>query len=176
MLPQSPTVLRLMETKDLDMILSWRNSPNVRNYMFNSSIISLKDHSAWFSREKNNPRRHLLILEDESIPLGFVNLHQSESGESGTWGFYSSPTAPKGTGRSIGRSALTYCHEVIGLKQLTGDVLGFNEKSIKLHTFLGFTRTSIRKDNASGNGNCFEILTFSIDIPAWYIQNSIKHQ
>lgn len=176
MLGQSLSVLRLLDKSDLDMVLSWRNSPAVCRFMFNTSEISFQDHSLWFSNESHNPNRHLLILELDGTPHGFVNLLQSESLDSATWGFYAAPSAPKGTGRAIGQATLTYCHEVIGLKQLIGEVLSFNQRSIRLHQYLGFSQARIVESNPTYDHNSYETIIFSLDIPQWYLQNKSKQQ
>ena len=111
--------------------------------MYTHQVITLEEHSLWFERTSQDPDRHLLIFETDEAPLGFINIHQVARGSVADWGFYTAPDAPKGTGRALGAAVLRYAFETLALKKLCGQVLAFNERSIRFHLTLGFHREGI---------------------------------
>ena len=49
---------------DADMLLAWRNDPEVRSVSFNGSIIQPAEHQQWLARSIAMPDRILLMAED----------------------------------------------------------------------------------------------------------------
>ena len=41
--------LRPLQADDKDQILAWRNSPDVRAYMYTDHVISPDEHARWFA-------------------------------------------------------------------------------------------------------------------------------
>ena len=41
--------LRRLEDEDRTRILAWRNSPDVRAYMYTDHVIAPEEHAAWFA-------------------------------------------------------------------------------------------------------------------------------
>lgn len=130
--------IRSMTEADLATVLSWRNHPEVRRYMYTSHEIKLEEHQKWFALANDNPDIALLIYEEDGEPKGFVNFTRSRSKKVADWGFYIAPGAAKGTGRRLGHSALSHAFSCLGLHKVCGQALGFNERSISFHLSLGF--------------------------------------
>lgn len=155
--------VRAMIREDLETVLSWRNHPSVRLFMYNQHEISQDEHQCWFERSQNNNGTHLLIFEIDNKPLGFINFTREYGGSVADWGFYTSPTAPKGTGRQLGRTALTYAFGLLKLHKVCGRVLAYNTRSIKFHQNLGFKlEGTLRKHHFDGQAYhdiaCFGLL------------------
>ena len=134
--------LRPMLAADLDMVLTWRNHPDVRRHMYNQGEISREEHTRWFEEASHDPQRHLLILEVDTEPRAYVNFRCNQRAEA-TWGFYAAPLAPKGTGRLLGGAALGYAFRTLGLSRLWGEVLNDNVASQNFHLRQGFKLESI---------------------------------
>ena len=132
--------LRLLEDKDLTMVLAWRNSDRVRSNMFNNHIITMDEHLAWFSRLRQKKNDVCLIFEWQGKPVGALNFvdHDLEH-HTCHWGFYlGSELLPRGMGTVMGYLGLRYAFEKIGVDCLFGEVLTFNRASINFHNRLGF--------------------------------------
>ena len=159
----SSEAIRRMTEADLELVLTWRNNPDVRRYMYTGHEITLQEHMAWFSKVSKDSKRHLLIYEDGSVPLGFINIHEIASGGIADWGFYAAPSSPKGTGCSLGNAALRYVFSEVGFYKLCGQVIAFNERSIKFHQKLGFLQEGVlRQQHFDGleyhDVHCFGLL------------------
>jgi UDP-4-amino-4,6-dideoxy-N-acetyl-beta-L-altrosamine N-acetyltransferase len=131
-------LIRHMEESDIEQVLSWRNHPDIRRYMYTQHEISLAEHTRWFNNASMDTARQLLIFESDGVAQGFVNLHEFAAGGIANWGFYVAPDAPKGTGRHLGQCLLRHAFRVLSLHKLCGQALGFNERSIQFHLHLAY--------------------------------------
>ncbi len=138
MIAQAAPRLRRMQEADLAKVLLWRNAPEIRRWMLNADEISPENHAAWFLRASADPDRALLLVEVKGAPIGFVQFSGLRSREAPEWGFYVAPDAPKGSGATLGKLALTYAFVTLGLTRLIGRTLTANGPSIRFHEKFGF--------------------------------------
>lgn len=164
----TPASIRRMAEGDLELVLSWRNHPEVRRYMFAQHEISPGEHARWFARASQDPRRYLLILESGKTPLGFINIHEVANGGIADWGFYAAPEAPKGTGRALGAAALRYAFEEVELLKLCGQALGFNERSIRFHQAMGFQQEGVLRQQHFDGQQYHDIVCFGLLASEWH--------
>jgi UDP-4-amino-4,6-dideoxy-N-acetyl-beta-L-altrosamine N-acetyltransferase len=156
-----------MKESDLERVLSWRNHPEVRRYMYTQHAISLEEHARWFARVSQDPERHLLVFEIDKSPLGFISIHPIASGGIADWGFYAAPDAPKGTGRALGQAALRYAFEAACLHKLCGQALAFNERSIRFHLSLGFQREGVLRQQHFDGQHYHDVVCFGLLANEW---------
>lgn len=157
-----------MNERDLAQILSWRNHPNVRRYMYTNHEISFEEHTRWFARASQDVDRHILIFEIDSTPFGFINIHLIGRGGVADWGFYTAPDAPKGTGRTLGQAVLGYVFEAAGLHKLCAQVLAFNEHSIRFHLNLGFKQEGVLCQQHFDGLQYHDVLCFGLLANEWH--------
>ncbi|WP_298624453.1 UDP-4-amino-4,6-dideoxy-N-acetyl-beta-L-altrosamine N-acetyltransferase [uncultured Zoogloea sp.] len=163
--------VRPMNERDLDRVLSWRNHPEVRRYMYTQHEISIDEHARWFARASQDPERHLLVFEINMAPVGFINIHQIASGGIADWGFYAAPDAPKGTGRALGEVVLRYAFETTGLHKLCAHALAFNERSIRFHLNLGFQREGVLRQQHFDGQQYHDVVCFGLLASEWHQAN-----
>lgn len=161
------TRVRSMKEGDLEQVLSWRNHPEVRRYMYTQHEISLEEHTRWFTRESQDPNRHLLLFEIDTTPLGFINIHQIANGGIGEWGFYVAPDAPMGTGQHLGQSALSYAFKVVRLHKLCAQALAFNERSVRFHLNLGFYQEGILRQQHFDGQEYHDVVCMGLLCSEW---------
>ncbi|HEV2704044.1 MAG TPA: UDP-2,4-diacetamido-2,4,6-trideoxy-beta-L-altropyranose hydrolase [Steroidobacteraceae bacterium] len=160
------TVVRPLEQRDLNLVLSWRNHPEVRDYMLTQHEISADEHATWFERASRDPSRCLLIVEEAGAPLGFVQFSGVGSGAS-EWGFYAAPGAPRGTGRKLGQAALDYAFGPLQLQRVCGQALSHNAASIRFHESLGFSREGVRQQQPLANEPSHAMVCFGLAREQW---------
>nr|WP_312846255.1 UDP-4-amino-4,6-dideoxy-N-acetyl-beta-L-altrosamine N-acetyltransferase [Marinobacter arenosus] len=159
--------LRPMVAGDLDRVLAWRNHPTVRRYMYTSHEIAPEEHQRWFERVSKERGVSPLIYEVNGTPLGFVSISSTRWQGIADWGFYLAPDAESGTGRGLGQAALQHAFESMNLHKLCGQALGFNERSIRFHTALGFTREGTLRDQFFDGEQYHDIICFGILAAEW---------
>lgn len=161
-------VMRPMVAEDMELVLRWRNHPDVRRHMYTQHEISAAEHAAWFERSQRDRSRHLLIAEERDGPVGFVNFKETEFGRIAEWGFYAAPDAPKGTGRRLGVAALDYAFSTLGFHKICGQVMESNERSIALHRALGFSEEGTSRAPRVVNGRRERVFCFGLLANEWW--------
>lgn len=156
-----------MEKKDLEMVREWRNHPNIRQYMYSRHEISPTEHRTWFERSSKDRMQHLLIVEEDGDPVGFVNLTEIGFGGVVNWGFYAAPGAPIGTGRKLGITALHHAFDQLGFRKLCGQVLEFNMRSIAFHKTLGFREEGVLRDQFFDGEKYHAVICFGLLADEW---------
>ena len=163
--------VRPMLDTDLELVLGWRNHPDVCRYMYNQHEITLAEHSHWFERVSQDNSYHLLIFEIDDKLLGFINIHQIADGGIAEWGFYAAPSAPKGTGKQLGQAALHYAFITIGLHKICGQALSYNESSIRFHQRLGFREEGRQREQHFDGQHYYDVVCFGLLVSEWHAHN-----
>jgi UDP-4-amino-4,6-dideoxy-N-acetyl-beta-L-altrosamine N-acetyltransferase len=161
------TQLRPMLQADLEMVLDWRNHPDVRRYMYTQQEIGLDEHRRWFEQSSSNSDRHLLVFELDDIPMGFVNFNHLGKGSIVDWGFYAAPDVSKGGGRLLGLTALSYAFNELAIHKVCGQVLAYNKRSINFHQRLGFLQEGVMRDQYFDGGHYHSVVCFGLLEREW---------
>lgn len=154
--------IRPLANDDLDLILAWRNHPNIRAVMLSNHEISQQEHKLWFENTKNNNDRELMICEEEGTPFGFVQFSGMQNGAGEVdWGFYLSPQARPRSGNGLGILALEYIFERHKKNEVKSQVFEHNKSSIKFHERLGFKRKPFHVSGMS-NDKKYPLIYFGL--------------
>ncbi|MBD63439.1 MAG: UDP-4-amino-4,6-dideoxy-N-acetyl-beta-L-altrosamine N-acetyltransferase [Gammaproteobacteria bacterium] len=164
-------LLRKMQISDLDEVLFWRNHPSIRKSMFSQHKIDPEEHLNWFKSVSSDPSKHIMIYEDGGRALGYVNFSVTESDASADWGFYTAPSAPKGTGICLGIYALRFAFNDLDLNKLRGQAIGSNKASINFHLKLGFSNEDILKGEFKQDTKYQDIICFGLHQKDWLKNN-----
>ncbi len=169
-MPESTPVsseIRPMIFADLALVLAWRNHPEVRRYMYTQHEITLDEHKRWFERTLQDPKKNLHIFEANQQPLGFVNFNETGNGGIVDWGFFVAPTAPKGSGRQLGRAALKHAFNQLKHHKVCGEALAYNKRSIQFHQSLGFQQEGILRDQHFDGEQYINVICFGLLSDEW---------
>ena len=162
-----PSHIRPMVYADLERVLAWRNHPDVRRYMYTQHEITLDEHQRWYERTLSDPKKHLLIFEVNQQPLGFVSFNETGNGGIADWGFYVAPNAPKGSGRQLGRAALSHAFTQLKLHKVCGQALAYNQRSILFHQSLGFQQEGMLRDQHFDCERYHHVICFGLLSHEW---------
>lgn len=160
--------VRAMLKSDLEQVLAWRNQPELRRYMFTQHEISRDEHVAWFERCAKDPKKRLLIAEEDGRAFGFVQFSGVAPGAVADWGFYLAPDAQKGAGVKLGMTALDYAFHTLALHKVCGQALAFNEKSIRLHRRLNFHQEGLLRQQQQVDGTYYDLICFGLLSNEWH--------
>ncbi|WP_417282744.1 UDP-4-amino-4,6-dideoxy-N-acetyl-beta-L-altrosamine N-acetyltransferase [Comamonas sp.] len=156
-----------MEQKDLKLVLQWRNHIDIRRFMLTQHEIGLEEHTKWFEKVSTDPTRKLMIVEEGSEPLGFVQFSNVGVDGVSDWGFYVRPNAPKGSGRKLGTAALNHAFKVWKLHKVCGQAIAENLASIAFHQRLGFVQEGILREQSNISGKHSDLVCFGLLINEW---------
>jgi UDP-4-amino-4,6-dideoxy-N-acetyl-beta-L-altrosamine N-acetyltransferase len=133
--------LRRLEDEDRDRILEWRNSPDVRAYMYTDHVISPDEHARWWAGIPADPSRTYWAIELDGAPVGLANLYDLDRrNQRCAWAYYLAEPQVRGlgVGSYVEYWVLDYVFEGLKLAKLWCEVLASNEAVWKLHETFGF--------------------------------------
>jgi len=165
--PTEGTRLRPIARQDLELVLAWRNHPDIRRFMYTQHEITLQEHLNWFESTLENPRRRAFVFELSGHPSGFVNFSISAKGGIADWGFYAAPGTPRGTGSKLGETALRHAYASMRLHKVCGQALAHNERSIRFHERLGFRREGTLRDQHFDGAHYHSVVCFGLLAHEW---------
>ena len=138
-------MLRPATDADRDLMLPWRNHPEVRSVSLTQHEIRPEEHAGWWKKTKSDPTRAVLIYERDGVPSGVVSFFDldAEAG-SGWWGYYLDNDGLTERGAmfpawiAIQREAVRYARDELRLAALDGETLATNEAVADFNARLGF--------------------------------------
>ncbi|WP_373032493.1 UDP-2,4-diacetamido-2,4,6-trideoxy-beta-L-altropyranose hydrolase [Sulfurovum sp.] len=127
------------------MVLTWRNNPNIRKWMFSQEIIEIKDHLAYVNSLNKREDRLYFLVKQEGQAIGvidFTNIdYQKRSTE---FGIYANPEL-KGVGQILMKAIIDYAFNSLKVKTLISAVIEENLPAIKLYKRYDFKEVEIKK-------------------------------
>lgn len=137
--------LRPITSDDLDMVLRWRNSESVRRFMFNSHIITQKEHTDWFQRILNDSNCEWHIAEFRGKPIGVISITDIRRNDGTcTWGMYIDENVHNlGLGvvmEIIAIDRMVHYHKI---RKISGKMLASNRRVMLMHKRFGFREEEV---------------------------------
>ena len=135
------TRLRALTTGDRNVLLAWRNHPEVARWMYTDHLIHQDEHDVWFESVALDQTHHRYrMLDDDGVACALVSLTAIDRHRrSCTWGGY---VAPGMTGRGYGTAALELSLELafaeLVLNRVWIEALADNDRAIRLYENVGF--------------------------------------
>ncbi len=152
----------------LDLVLEWRNKPEVRQNMYTTHEITKEEHMSWFEGLKGDSKRRYFVFEVDDQPcgvIGFVEIHQAS--KSASWAFYSGDSSVRGIGSMMEVAALDYAFNTLELNKLYCEVLEFNESVIRFHRKHGFQVEGVFRKQHFHDAEFWDIYRLAIFRDDW---------
>lgn len=157
--------LRPIKEEDTDIVLEWRNSPEVvKNFIYRKPI-SREEHLDWLHNKVEKGLVHQFVVCDKETdePLGCVYLQNIDmthrKAESGVF-FSSRAQKGKGYATEAGKLLLHYAFYELGLHKVMARVLAYNQASIRVHEKMGGAREAYLKDELFLEGSYVDEVLF----------------
>lgn len=84
-------LIRKVSLKDSELILNWRNNPEVYRYLFNPEPIALNVHERWLAKIICDESILFYIAEKNNIPVGTIRFDFNQDKTSAEVGIYLAP-------------------------------------------------------------------------------------
>jgi len=162
--------LRDIKACDLEMIRNWRNSDEVRRYMYTEDYITADRQKAWFEKISIEGNSKYWIIEYEEKPLGLVSITEiSHVFDSCFWAFYLGESGARGAGigSKIEYNILKYVFDDLDLNKLRCEVLATNYSVVAMHEKFGFRREAYYRDHVKKNDTYFDVVGLAILRREW---------
>ena len=129
------------------MILSWRNHPNIRKWMFTQEPISLDDHLNYLKTLSTKKDRVYFLVRKGGKPIGVINIMNIDMNtKKSKFGIYADPTL-KGVGKDLMDSMIDYAFNTLKVEILVSEVFEDNTPAIKLYKRYDFKEKMIKQVN-----------------------------
>ncbi|WP_282788075.1 GNAT family N-acetyltransferase [Flavobacterium croceum] len=130
--------LREMTLDDAQIVVEWRNDPDIKKWMFNQEAITIEEHIIWFQNKKNRIDFMICDLKTKR-PIGtlnFTNIKNNEAeagkmlGDKSYWG--------GGYAKEAFLMWIDYGFNYFNFKKIIVQTMVTNISNIKLNEKLGF--------------------------------------
>lgn len=143
-------VLREIEEDDLDLIVKWRNDPEVLKWLFSYLPISNASQRQWYEKYLAEDKTQTFIIEvkDGRVPIGTIGIneidHRNQRGELGIL-IGENSYRGKGLGEESLRLMINYAFDQMNLRKIKALVFNDNRNAIILYEKCGFKHEGILK-------------------------------
>jgi len=164
--------LRVITENDLDAILRWRNSDNVRRYMLNDHIISPEEHKKWYQHISCDPtcEWHMAEFRGKSIGVVYIKDINHKDGTC-TWGMYIGENM-----RNTGIGVLMQIHAIDRMvryhkiRKIWGETLESNPRLILMHKMFGFEEEGIFRKHVRRGEQYEDVIRTALFTQRWPVK------
>lgn len=133
--------LRLIEERDLQTTLAWRNCDSARIWFKTSNQLTLERHQAWFHGYLKKDDDFLFVVEAKGLLVGQASVYgirwNERDAEIGR--FLAAPDCSgKGFIREACEELVSLCADTFNLRYLFLEVLEKNERALRIYQRNGF--------------------------------------
>ena len=125
-----------------EMILEWRNSEEIKKWMYSQKKIDYLDHINFIESLKKRKDKLYFLLKDQENYLGVIDFTEINK-DSCYYGFYGNPNLKiPGMGRILEKISLDYAFNILKVTSLKLEVFKNNTQVRNLHKKNGFREVS----------------------------------
>ena len=164
--------LRDIRSTDRDLMLEWRNQPDVAQWMFTDHVITPNEHELWFTVMLLDPKVKYWMIEVDQAPQGVVHLASISSVQKRCeWGMYLGAQAARGTGAAEAATflSLDWAFRQLHMEQVICEVLATNERALRLYERVGFHRDDYLRSHVTKGSTTHDVVVMSILQTAWEV-------
>ena len=158
-------LLRPMREEDAELIVRWRNDPEIRKWLFSTDPFTIESHLEWFRQPKADRLDFVICLRESEYPIGTVNYtnidFQNAKAEAGKmlgdqtqWG--------KGLAKESFRLWLAFGFEHLCLTHIYALTLSTNSTNIKLNEKIGFQVEKVLREEYQRGDKLYDVVVMSL--------------
>ena len=156
--------------EDIELIRTWRNLPEVAQYMYTSDSITEAQQIAWFKRIQHDSTSQYWLIKYDNQNIGLASLTGiNQTLSSCYWAFYLGDSSIRGggLGAKVEFNVLEYVFNVLKLNKLRCEVMTFNSKVISMHEKFGFRREAYYRQHVKKEGVWQDVVGLAILKQEW---------
>lgn len=127
-----------LDDDEAKMVLEWRNSQEIRRWMYNSQEIELQTHLTFINSLKDDKTKYYFLLKQDREYIGVIDLTNIND-ESAEIGVYKNPSL-YGVGDTLMHAIIGYGFGSLGLNALYAEVFKDNKRAYELYTKHNFKK------------------------------------
>ncbi|OCL83071.1 UDP-4-amino-4,6-dideoxy-N-acetyl-beta-L-altrosamine N-acetyltransferase [Arcobacter porcinus] len=135
-----------LSLEEKNMVLAWRNSPEIRKWMYSQDEISLNHHLDFIESLKINEDKLYFLVKKEEEFIGVIDFTGLKTKDV-YFGFYGKPNAFLGVGRVLEQISIDFAFNVLKIDKLKLEVFEDNIQVRNLHKKYSFKEIGERVVN-----------------------------
>lgn len=135
-----------LKLEEKEMILKWRNHPDIRKWMYNQDEIKFEEHLNFIDSLKLRKDKLYFLVKKEDDFIGVIDFTQLVNKESVHMGIYSNPNI-NGNGKILLNKIIDYSFNNLKVKRVFSEVFAENEKAHNLYKKFNFKDISEKTIN-----------------------------
>lgn len=137
-----------LKKSEKTLILSMRNHPKIKKWMYNQSSILEKDHFLFIESLKERIDRRYFLVKHKNHIIGSINFSEIDLYNSVEFGIYTNPFLKlKNAGGILESAASQYAFAVLNVNKIKLEVFSDNKRAINFYNKRGFKFINIKKVN-----------------------------
>ena len=124
-----------------EMVLIWRNSSEIRKWMYSQEEIELNDHLNFIESLKSRKDKLYFLVKKEDEFIGVIDFTQLVEKKSVHMGIYSNPKI-KGNGKILLNMIIDYSFNNLKVKRIFSEAFAENDKAHNLYKKFNFKNIS----------------------------------
>ena len=159
-------ILREIEEEDLNLIVKWRNNPEIIRGFFSYLPLSKVKQRKWYEKYLNDDTQQTFIIElkKEKTPIGTVGLtnidYKNQKAELGI--LIDRSYQNKGLGKEALNLLIKFAFDEMNIRKIKALVFKENEPAIKLYKSCEFIEEGILKKEVYKNGEFKDVMIMAL--------------
>ncbi|MBP6714226.1 MAG: UDP-4-amino-4,6-dideoxy-N-acetyl-beta-L-altrosamine N-acetyltransferase [Aliarcobacter sp.] len=129
-----------------EMVLIWRNSSEIRKWMYSQEEIELNDHLNFIESLKSRKDKLYFLVKKDKEYIGVIDFTEIIEEESLHMGIYTNPNI-KGNGKILLNKIIEYSFDNLKVKKIYSEVFSQNNKAYELYEKYNFKDISKKTIN-----------------------------
>ena len=135
-----------LNMEEKEMILKWRNHPDIRKWMYNQDEIKLEEHLNFIESLKSRKDKLYFLVKKDKEYIGVIDFTEIIEEESLHMGIYTNPNI-KGNGKILLNKIIDYSFDNLKVKKIYSEVFSQNNKAYELYEKYNFKDISRKTIN-----------------------------
>jgi UDP-4-amino-4,6-dideoxy-N-acetyl-beta-L-altrosamine N-acetyltransferase len=159
---------RPINVSDSEMVLNWRTSPRVTQYMNTDIEYDVDAQTEWIKSLKTRFDYYVWIIQLNEIPLGVINISDIDYDNlSCSWGYYIGRDEYLGYGGFVPPYVYNFVFNSLNLAVLNIKVFSENISVINLHLKYGYELNPFYDEIIFKNNIQINLLGMSLHVNKW---------
>lgn len=135
-----------LTNEEKNMVLQWRNHPEIRKWMYTTSEIALEDHLKFIEELKNTNDKQYFIVKQDNDYLGVVDFYNIDYEKKVCeFGLYANPDSKvSGVGRILEKVCIDFVFDTLKLQTLKLEAFSDNVRVRNLHKKFNFKEVNTK--------------------------------
>ncbi len=127
------------------MVLSWRNNPDIKKWMYTQDDIKEEDHLNFIDSLRTREDKKYFLVRKGETEIGVIDFNDIQK-DSCIMGIYSNPNI-SGVGKLLIEEIINYGFNILKVEKIFSEVFKKNERGINLYKKYGFKEIDIKEIN-----------------------------